>query len=117
MRGLTALADYERELGAQLIDGLQTIKGLTIYGITDPARYHWRVPTVSFTLAGWHPRKVAEQLAEHGIYVWDGNYYALAVAERLGLQERGGMVRVGLAHYNTREEVDRLIIVLRQMLG
>lgn len=117
VRGLTALADYERELGAQLIDGLQTIKGLTIYGITDPARYHWRVPTVSFTLAGWHPRKVAEQLAEHGIYVWDGNYYALAVAERLGLQERGGMVRVGLAHYNTREEVDRLIMVLRQMLG
>jgi selenocysteine lyase/cysteine desulfurase len=112
---LTALADYERELGAYLIAGLRTLPGLTIYGITDPGRYAWRVPTVSFTLDGWHPRKVAEQLAEHGIYVWDGNYYALAVAERLGVQERGGMVRVGLAHYNTREEVDRLVAVLRDL--
>jgi cysteine desulfurase family protein (TIGR01976 family) len=114
-RGMQALAEYERELGAQLIAGLQTVTGARIYGITDPARYAWRVPTVSFTLEGWHPRKVAEQLAEERIYVWDGNYYALAVAERLGVQERGGMVRVGLAHYNTQEEVERLIDVLKKL--
>jgi cysteine desulfurase family protein (TIGR01976 family) len=111
-RAMQTLAEAERALGAHLIAGLQTVKGARLYGITDPARFGWRVPTVSFTLEGWHPRKVAEQLAEEGIYVWDGNYYALAIAERLGVLERGGMVRIGLAHYNTREEVERLINVL-----
>ncbi|MBL8056433.1 MAG: cysteine desulfurase-like protein [Anaerolineales bacterium] len=115
VRGLALLADYERTLGARLVAGLQTLPGLTIYGITDPARFDQRVPTVSFTVAGWHPRRIAEQLAEHAIYVWDGNYYALAVAERLGVQAQGGMVRVGLAHYNTAEEVDRLITVLGEL--
>ena len=74
-----------------------------------PARLDWRVPTVSFTLEGHHPRKVAEYLAQRGINVWDGNYYALAIMERLGLEPTGGMLRVGLAHYNTVEEIGRLI--------
>ncbi len=112
VHGLTALGDYERALGARLIAGLQTIRGLQVHGIVDPARSAWRVPTVSFTVDGWHPRKVAEHLAEHQIYVWDGNYYALAIAERLGVQARGGMVRVGLAHYNTAAEVDQLLEAL-----
>jgi cysteine desulfurase family protein (TIGR01976 family) len=115
VQALTAVAAYERELGHYLIEGLRTIRGLTIWGITDPARLEQRVPTVSFTLAGCHPRTVAERLAAEDIYVWDGNYYALAVMERLGLQESGGMVRVGLAHYNTRAEVDRLIDALGRM--
>lgn len=115
VRGLTALGEYERALGARLIAGLQTIRGLRLRGIVEPARYDWRVPTVSFTLEGWHPRKVAEHLAEHQIYVWDGNYYALAVAERLGVQEHGGMVRVGLAHYNTAAEVDQLLEALGEL--
>lgn len=109
---LTALADYERALGGYLIEGLQTVPGLKVWGITDQQRLARRVPTVSFTLAGWHPRAVAEALAAEGIYVWDGNYYALAIMERLDLQRQGGMVRVGLAHYNTRAEVDRLVDVL-----
>jgi cysteine desulfurase family protein (TIGR01976 family) len=109
---LTALADYERELGAYLIEGLQSVPGLKIWGITDPERLEQRVPTVSFTLAGWHPRQLAERLAAEHINVWDGNYYALAVMERLGLQDHGGMLRVGLAHYNTRAEVERLLAVL-----
>ena len=113
-RAMTVLADYERELGAHLIQGLQTIKGLKIWGITDPAQYHRRVPTVSFTLEGWHPRQIAERLAAENIYVWDGNFYALAVTERLGLESRGGLLRVGLAHYNTREEVDRLLEALHR---
>jgi selenocysteine lyase/cysteine desulfurase len=109
---MSALAAYERELGAHLIDGLQSVPGLKLWGITDPAHLDRRVPTVSFTLAGWHPRQLAERLAAEHINVWDGNYYALAVMERLGLQEHGGMLRVGLAHYNTRAEVDRLLAVL-----
>ena len=65
---------------------MQQIKGLQIWGITDPARLDRRVPTVSFTLEGHSPREVAEYLGQRGIFVWDGNYYALAVMERLGLQ-------------------------------
>jgi selenocysteine lyase/cysteine desulfurase len=86
-----------------------------IWGITDADKLARRVPTVSFTLAGRHPRAVAEALAAEGIYVWDGNYYALAIMERLDLQRHGGMVRVGLAHYNTRAEVDRLVEVVGQL--
>jgi cysteine desulfurase family protein (TIGR01976 family) len=115
-RGMSALVEYEGELGAYLIEQLRAIPGLKIRGITDPARLAWRVPTVSFTLDGWHPRHVAAQLAERDIYVWDGNYYALAIAERLGVQAQGGMVRVGLAHYNTRDEVNRLIAALHEII-
>ncbi len=109
VRAMNVLAEYERELGGYLIQRLQTIPGLKIWGITDPAQSHRRVPTVSFTLEGWRPRQIAERLAAEDIYVWDGNFYALAVTERLGLEAKGGLLRVGLAHYNTREEVDKLI--------
>jgi selenocysteine lyase/cysteine desulfurase len=112
---MTMLAWYERGLCGVLIVNLQTIPGLKIWGITDPKRMDQRVPTVSFTLAGWHPRRLAERLAAENIYVWDGNYYALAVMERLGLQSQGGAVRVGLAHYNTVEEVMRLIELLKDL--
>jgi len=65
------------------------------------------VPTAAFTLMGKSPRRVAEQLDEANIYVWDGNYYALEVTTRLGLEGSGGMVRVGPVHYNTLEEIQR----------
>ena len=107
--GMTAIKEYEQMLSARLISGLQQIKGLKIWGITDPSRLDRRVPTVSLTLKDHHPREVAEYLGQRGIFVWDGNYYALAVMERLGLQPAGGMLRVGLAHYNTAEEVERLL--------
>jgi len=115
IRAMTALAEYERELGAYLIEGLQTIQGLKIWGITDPAHLHRRVPTVSFTLEGWPPRQIAERLAAENIYAWDGNYYAVSIMERLELEGKGGMLRVGLAHYNTREEVERLLAVLPRL--
>ena len=115
VEAMTTLADYERELGAYLIESLRRINGLKIWGITEAARLHRRVPTVSFTLEGWPPRQIAERLARENVYVWDGNYYALAVMERLGLQERGGMLRVGLAHYNTRKEIDQLVGVLQTL--
>lgn len=106
-QALAAVGAHERELVAGLIEMLQQVKGVKIYGITDPARYRQRVPTVVFTSAGYTPLQVAEHLARHHIYVWDGNYYAQEIMERLGHGEHG-MVRVGLAHYNTREEVGRL---------
>jgi selenocysteine lyase/cysteine desulfurase len=106
---MAAIRAYEQPLAEQLIKGLQAIPSVTIYGITDPARFDERAPTVAFTLEGHTPRQVAEQLGQAGIFVWDGNYYALAVTERLGVEESGGMVRVGIAHYNTAAEVNRLL--------
>jgi len=73
------------------------------------------VPTTSFTLEGLAPHEIARRLDEANIFVWDGNFYALAVTERLGLEEHGGMVRVGLVHYNTEEEVDLFLGVLSDM--
>jgi cysteine desulfurase family protein (TIGR01976 family) len=113
---LTAMREYEKTLSRALIAGLSPIKGLHIWGITDPAQLDRRVPTVSFTLDGWHPRDVATALDKHNIYVWDGNYYALAVTERLGLEDKGGMVRVGAAHYNTLEEVTKLIAAVKALV-
>ncbi len=106
---LRAIAGYERILCERLVAGLQTIPGLTIHGLTDPALFDERVPTVSFTLDGHHPREVARRLADENIFVWDGDYYAREVIRRLGLHDRGGMVRVGPCHYNTLDEIDRLV--------
>ena len=90
------------------------IEGLTFYGIREPERFDSRVPTVAVRVAGRHPRAVAEFLAQQGIFVWDGNYYALSLSERLGVESTGGMVRIGLAHYNTAEEIDRLLEALER---
>jgi selenocysteine lyase/cysteine desulfurase len=111
---MAVLGDYERELVAHLIQVLQSFPDITIAGITDPARYHERVPTVVFTKTGHTPEAIAEHLAANNIYVWDGNYYAVEIMNRLGNSENG-MVRVGLAHYNTHDEIDRLGEVLRQL--
>jgi cysteine desulfurase family protein (TIGR01976 family) len=106
-QAMAALQAYEYELGGALLKVLNDIRGVRIYGVNDVRRLEERVPTVAYTLEGWHPRRIAEKLDEAGIYVWDGNYYALAVTERLGLEESGGMVRVGPVHYNTVEEIAR----------
>jgi len=107
-QAMSAIRAYEFDLSRAVLDILEEMPGVTIYGLTDRRRLEERVPTVSFTLKGWPPRKVAEALAKEGVYVWDGNYYALAVTERLGLEESGGMVRVGPVHYNTVDEIYRL---------
>jgi len=114
-KGMTAIRAYEFELSRALLSALESIPGLTIYGQTDARRLDERVATYSFRMNGLHPRAVAEKLAQEGIYVWDGNYYALNVTERLGLEDSGGMVRVGAAHYNTLDEVARLGEVLRKL--
>ena len=112
---MTAIKEHEKSLSRALIEGLSSIKGLHIWGITDFDQLDRRVPTVSFTLDGWQPRDVAAALDEHNIYVWDGNYYALAVTERLGLEDKGGMVRVGAVHYNTSEEVEKLVEAVKNL--
>ncbi len=110
--GMTAIRSYEKELCQRLLVGLKDIPGLRIYGIADPSRMEQRVPTVSFTLDGLTPNEVARKLGEQGIFVWDGHFYAVQAIERLGLADRGGLVRIGLCHYNTAEEVDILLDAL-----
>ena len=104
---------HEHELMEQLITGLLAIPGLTFYGIKDPAKFAQRTPTVAIRLDGYTPREVATRLGERGIFTWDGNYYAINLAERLGVQDSGGMLRIGLTHYNTAEEVERVLEELR----
>lgn len=110
-----AIGAYERSLLEQLVPGLLEIPGLTFYGITDPARFAERVPTVAVRIAGRSPRELAAYLGERGIFTWDGNYYALNLTERLGVEPSGGMLRIGLVHYNTAEEVNRLLGTLREL--
>jgi cysteine desulfurase family protein (TIGR01976 family) len=106
-QGMAAIQDYEFGISRLLLDILQETPGVTLYGLSDENRLAERVPTFSFTLQNWQPRQAAEALAQEGINVWDGNYYALAITERLGLEGRGGMVRVGPVHYNTVEEIGK----------
>lgn len=115
-QAMAAIADYESELSAALLQAVNSIPGLHLYGITDPTRMHERVPTFSFTLDRHTPKAVAEALDKAGIYVWDGDFYAVAIIERLGLQASGGLVRVGPVHYNTRDEVARMQEALQRLI-
>jgi cysteine desulfurase family protein (TIGR01976 family) len=115
--GMSAIRSYEYELSRTLLDILAETPGVKVYGITDTHRLEERVPTCAFTLRGKSPRQVAEELDEANIYVWDGNYYALAVTERLGLEDSGGMVRVGPVHYNTLEEIRKFGEVLGRIVS
>jgi len=114
-KGLAAIRSHEFELSRTLIQAIESVPGTRIYGITDEKRLDQRVPTVSFRLEGKHPRAIAEALGNAGFYVWDGNYYALAVTDRLGIETSGGMVRVGAAHYNTVDEVARFGEALKKI--
>ena len=111
-----AATDHETRLMTRLIDGIQAIPGTTIHGITNPNRVGERVPTVSMTHERVSPPLVAERLARDGICVWSGHNYALEVVRHLGIDEATGVVRIGLAHYNTEEEVDATLVALEQAL-
>lgn len=113
--GMRAVQQYEKNLFFRLMNGLREIPNLQMYGITDYARFDYRAPTVAFNLHGSTPRSIAAKLGEQNINVWDGNYYALSLMERLDLEASGGAVRVGLAHYNTAEEIDRFLMTLNQI--
>ncbi len=110
--GMTAIRAYEMGLYRRLVDGLEAIPGLRLYGITDRSRFDDRTPTAALRLEGVAPRAVAEALGAEGIAVWDGDFYATGLMERLGLLDRGGVVRIGLTHYNTAGEIDRLVEAL-----
>ncbi|HXD09935.1 MAG TPA: cysteine desulfurase-like protein [Anaerolineales bacterium] len=114
-KGMSVMREYESELSRTLIRIIQSVSGTHIYGVTDLNRLDERVPTVSFTLAGKDPEQLADAIGKHNIYVWNGHNYALAVVERLGLLDAGGMIRVGPVHYNTLDELTKFGEVLEQV--
>lgn len=109
-----ATRQHEMTLFSRLAEGLLAISGLRFFGISDPKRFQERCSTVSVRLGNHHPTDVAKFLGERGIFTWDGNYYALNLTERLGVESSGGLLRIGLVHYNTAQEVDRLLATLRE---
>jgi len=115
VQAMEAIKAYERGLSEQLIASLLAIPGLTFYGISDPARFDMRTPTVAVRLAGCTPRELADALGRRGIFCWDGNYYAINLTERLGVESDGGMLRIGLVHYNTAEEIELLLEALNEL--
>ena len=110
------LATHEHALTLHLIDGLKQFKGLKVRGVTSANAMHRRVPTVSFTVDGVDPANIAKHLAADNIFVWSGHNYALEPIKRMGLENKGGVLRVGLAHYNTASEVDALFSSLHSAL-
>jgi cysteine desulfurase family protein (TIGR01976 family) len=114
-QAMNTIRAYERPLFTYMLEETQRIPGVTVYGITNPEEFGARCPTLAFTREGFTPKAIATYLGNQGIFVWDGNYYAVSVTERLGLEAFGGMVRIGLVHYNTLEEIDRSLTALREM--
>ncbi len=108
------IGQYEGRLAARLIEGLVELPDVKVWGITDPSRFDERVPTLAITHRRLTPDQLARRLGQEGIFVWHGNFYALPLTEALGL-EPDGMVRIGLLHYNTEEEVQRLLSVLERI--
>ena len=106
---MEAICVRESSLAQRVIEGLQQIHGVRIYGITDPDRANERLPVVSFTLEGISATEVARRLGDEALFLWSGDFYAVNVVDRLGLAGVGGLVRIGINHYNTTEEVDRLL--------
>ena len=111
-----AIQNHERGLVERLITGLLAIPGLRLYGISDPAQFHRRCPTVAVRVKGHTPLELATKLGARGFFTWDGNYYALNLTERLDVEKDGGFLRIGLVHYNTMEEVDRLLAALKEIV-
>jgi len=111
----TEIHRYERQLTEKLISGLLGIPDVTVYGITDPKQFDHRVGTVSIRMKGQSPAEIANRLGEKGLFTWDGNFYALDLTERLGIEDQGGLLRIGVLHYNTEEEIERLLVELRGM--
>ena len=111
--GMEAIRAYERGLARRFLEALAELSEVRLFGIADPELADERTPTFAVRVGDRHPREVAEELGRRGVFVWDGNYYALAIMERLGLEETGGAVRIGFCHYSTLDEVDRVVDELR----
>ena len=108
---------HERKMMEKTIAGLLAIPGLKLYGITDPQRFENRGATFAIRIEGHTPLELATKLGERGFFTWDGNYYALNLTEQLDVERLGGFLRIGLVHYNTLEEVERLLAALREIVG
>ena len=111
------IAQHERDLMERLIRGMMSIPKLKLYGISDPRRFDHRCPTLAIRVEGFTPLELAAKLGELGFFTWDGNYYAVNLTERLNVEKDGGFLRIGLAHYNTEEEVSRLLTALRNIVS
>ena len=118
---LTAIRDYEATLTRRLLEGLAAQPRFRVWGITDPKRLGDRVPTVSFTVDGIVPETIVRQMNAENIFLWSGHNYAFEVVQQLGIPAEDGVVRIGIAHYNTAAEIDetlenvhRVIAMLRQ---
>ncbi len=109
-----ATRQHEAALLGRMIEGLLGIPKLRFFGISDPKRFHERCSTISIRIGDHNPTEIGKFLGERGIFTWDGNYYALNLSERLGVEQQGGFLRIGLVHYNTAEEADRLVAALRE---
>jgi len=107
---------WETVLVSDLVDGLCTIPGTHVVGIADASRFAWRVPTVSALFEGRSSASVAQALAQENIFVWSGHNFALETVRLLGIDEDDGVVRIGLAHYNDRNDVRRLLDALRNVV-
>ncbi|MGC2169861.1 MAG: cysteine desulfurase-like protein [Candidatus Sulfotelmatobacter sp.] len=116
-----AIHCHEHALMNRLMAGLGEIPQLKIYGITDPSCFAWRCPTLAVRVvnqkAEQTPLALATKLGERGFFTWDGNYYALNLTERLDVEKSGGFLRIGLVHYNTAEEIDRLLAAMKEIVG
>ncbi len=108
-----AIMAYERTLSTYMLTSLSIVRGVTIYGPQNPDDTSGRVPTFAIRIKNKSPRLLAESLGAQGVFAWDGNYYALDLMNRLGLEDSGGALRLGLAHYNTTEEINRCITLLQ----
>ena len=115
VRAMTAIHDYEQELCQYLVTGLLEIPGLTLYGISQLKHFAWRTPTVGIRMRGQTPYAMAKALGDRGIFTWHGNFYALGLTERLGIEVSGGLLRIGLVHYNTFDEINRLLTALTEI--
>ncbi|MCA9270303.1 MAG: aminotransferase class V-fold PLP-dependent enzyme, partial [Planctomycetales bacterium] len=114
-QALAAIQNYERGLAQRLLAGLAAIGGVKIYGIAAADRSAERCPTVSITHPNFTSAELAERLGRRGFFVWHGNYYALPLTSALGVEPEG-MVRIGLVHYNTADEVDRFLAALAEIV-
>jgi cysteine desulfurase family protein (TIGR01976 family) len=116
-----AIHEHERGLLDRIMTGLKKIPSLKVYGITDTARFDQRCTTLAIRIEdgepGHPPLELATQLGNRGFFTWDGNYYALNLTEHLDVEKSGGFLRIGLVHYNTVAEVDRLLAALREIVG
>jgi len=113
---MAAVQKYEYSINQAVLDTLEETPGVTLYGPSELTHIEQRVPTFGFRVKDIDPRTICKYLDKYGIFTWSGNYYALSVTERLGVEEKGGMVRVGAVHYNTIEEITHFGKVLAEIV-